>query len=143
MNPLLRTVLGLHESKGDSKVHPEVVVYLKPEQIGTEEGAHCGACFFFHRPASECFLTSPARCSAEKGVCNYYLHGNLWEKNEAKALPKPQRLIAKKDAGYIEEGPTHCSTCEYFVDKEAESGPCQKVKGTVHSRGCCNAWEEC
>jgi hypothetical protein len=144
MNALLQKVIGLQEDKADEgKIAPETVVYLTPEQIGTEEGAHCGACFFFRRPASECFLTSPPRCNAEKGVCDYYLHGNLWDGAGDDIKMKPQELIPKTNAGYIEEGPTHCATCEYFGNKGADSGPCEKVKGQVKAKGCCNAWEEC
>ena len=140
MNPLLRAVIGIQEGEDDKASKP-ALIYLTPEQIGTQEGAHCGACFFFHRPTSECFLTSPAHCNAEHGVCDFYLHGDLWEKIE-KAEPKPQELIPKKDVGYEEDGPTHCASCEYFKNKGAESGPCEVVKGTVQAKGCCNGWEK-
>ena len=141
MNPLLRSVIGIQESE-EGKASKPTVVYLTPEQIGTEEGAHCGECFFFNRETSECLLTSPAKCNAEHGVCDLYLHGDLRAKIEKVKL-EPQQLIPKEDVGYEEDGPTHCASCEYFKDKGAESGPCEKVKGTVHSRGCCNGYEKC
>jgi hypothetical protein len=139
MDPIIRKLLGLqeHEMEG-GKLRPETVVYLTPEQIGDPSGAHCGACFFFHRPTSECFLTSPPKCNAERGVCDFYLHGNLWEYDrENKAKPKPQKLVTKEAAGYIEEGPTHCASCEYFNGSDA----CEKVGGHIEPHGCCNHWE--
>lgn len=138
----VKQILGLQENEGkDGKLKPEVVVYLKPEVIGNKEGAHCGACFFFNRPTSECFLTSPAHCNAEHGVCDFYLGGNLFEAiNKHEGKPQPQKVVPKKVAGYIEKGPTHCANCEYFGGKEYP-GECSKVQGAVEGEGCCNAWE--
>lgn len=133
---MIKKLLGLqeHEMEG-GKLRPETVTYLTAEQIGDETGAHCGACFFFHKPTGQCFLTSPPKCNAERGVCDFYLHGeNPFAEN---AEAGPQELIPKKDAGYIEDGPTHCSSCEYFDGKSA----CQKVGGDIDPGGCCNHWE--
>lgn len=141
MTSTIKRVLGIREDKdSEGKLPQGVVVYLKPEQIANKSGAHCGACFFFHRPTSECFLTSPAHCNAEHGVCDFYLGGNLWKQIEKKANPIPQKLVPKEMAGYIENGPTHCANCEYFGGDEYP-GECAKVQGKVEGLGCCNAWE--
>lgn len=142
MDNTINGILGLQEHAGeDGKLRPEVVVYLTPEQIGTKEGAHCGACFFFHRPKSECFLTSPAACNADHGVCDFFLGGNMFEViDKHDGQPTPQKLVPKTVAGYIEKGPTHCDNCEYFGGKEYP-GECAKVSGKVEAEGCCNAWK--
>jgi hypothetical protein len=134
MDPLVKKLLGLHEHETeDGKLRPETVTYLSAEQIGDETGAHCGACFFFHKPTSQCFLTSPPKCNAERGVCDFYLHGDMGDDRD-----EPMELITKKAAGYIEDGPTHCASCEYFDGKSA----CQKVGGEIEAGACCNHWEE-
>ncbi len=136
MDPLIKKVLGLHEHEmEDGKLRPETVVYLGPEQINDDTGAHCGACFFFHKPTSQCFLTKPAKCNAEHGVCDFYIGGENPHAENAEA--GPQELVPKTMAGYIEEGPTHCASCEYFNGKDA----CKKVGGHIEPGGCCNHWE--
>lgn len=126
------------EKAEKKKIKQESVVYMTPEQIGTDEGAHCGECFFFHRPTSQCFITSPSKCNAQRGVCDYYIHGNLWKDIEGKVDKiVPQELVPKEAAGYTEDGPTHCKTCEYFEGPHA----CSRVRGHVDAHGCCNNWD--
>jgi hypothetical protein len=160
MDSTVRRILGLREHKenekgeeaeeGGNKISPSVTVYLTPEEIGDEKGAHCGACFFFNDATSECFLTSPTKCNAEHGVCSLFLGGgkNLFQ--EAKEL-NPQKLVTKKEAGYVEEAPTRCSLCEYWQGKTKEdpdadiheTATCAKVKGQIQAGGCCNGYEPC
>jgi hypothetical protein len=130
---------GEEKKEEGKKLEPSVVLYLTPDEIKVKEGAHCGACFFFHRSKSECFLTSPPACNAEHGVCGFYLGGDLEE--QAAVKPTPQKLVPKTVAGYIEKAPTHCANCEYFGGEEYP-GECSKVKGHVDANGCCNQWEE-
>lgn len=140
MDSTIRSLLGLSESEDDgTKTSPQSAVYLKPERIDNKNGAHCGACFFFHKPKTECFLTDPPHCNANHGVCNLFLGGkNLFQEQ---SKPVPQKLITKKEAGYIEGAPTRCGICEYWGGGQEEKGPCAKVKGEVESHGCCDFWE--
>jgi hypothetical protein len=132
MDPLIKRVLGLqeHEMEG-GKLHPETVLYLTPEQIGDESGAHCGACYFFNPSTSNCRITKPSKCNGERGVCGFFVGSDDHQTNE------PLQLVSKKSAGYIEEGPTHCASCEYFNGENA----CKKVGGHIEPNGCCNHWE--
>ena len=132
MNKTVRQVLGLqeHEMEG-GKLRPEVVVYLTAAQVGPA-GAHCGACQFFRQSTSECFLTDPPACNAEHGVSALFLKGESIFKEGGTPLKK----VAKDQAGYTEDGPTKCATCEYFNGKDA----CEKVGGTIEANGCCNYW---
>ena len=143
---MVKRILGLHEDEG-GKLRQEAVVYLKPEQIGDDSGAHCGGCIFFNAGRSECLLTSPPACNGENGVCAAFLGG----KSIFKDGGTPLKLLPKKQAGYTEDGPTRCSTCEYWGGKTKEdaSAPageeasCEKVGGSIFAGGCCNLWEEC
>lgn len=152
MDPTLKRILGLREDeeaeeKSDGKLDQSVVVYLTPQQIGDEKGAHCGACIFFNKSRSECLLTTPSACNADKGVCSAFLGGNSIFKDSG----SPLQLLPKTNAGYIEEAPTRCSTCEYWKGKEKEDpeapvdeeGACEAVSGTIYAGGCCNKWEKC
>lgn len=150
MNPLLKRVIGLQEDdkSDDDKLPQAVVVYLSPSEIGDEEGAHCGGCIFFNVKSSECLLTTPAKCNAEHGVCALFI-GQPGKETEIKK--PPFGLISKESAGYIEDGPTRCSVCEYWQGKKKEDpdapvdeeATCEKVAGKIQAGGCCNAWEEC
>ena len=133
-NQLIRQVLGEHEMPG-GKLRPEAVIYLNPENVSSEEGCRCGRCIFFAKKTSECFLTTPPLCDAEKGVCGLYIGGPSFLTNAT-----PQNRISKEAAGYVTDAPTHCANCEYFL-QEGENG-CQKIGGMIYAQGCCSMWEK-
>lgn len=137
MDPLIKKLLGLqeHEMEG-GKLRPETVLYLSPDEIGDESGAHCGGCLFFETETSNCFITSPSKCNGEHGVCGFFI-GAVGGKGILRKEGKPLELIPKEKAGYVEEGPTHCASCEYFNGKDG----CAKVGGQIEPNGCCNHWE--
>jgi len=138
VDSVLKRILGLHEHEMEGgKMRPEVVVYLKPEQIGDDSGAHCGGCIFFNSERSECLLTSPPACNSENGVCAAFLGG----KSIFKAGDSPLKLLPKEQAGYTEQGPTKCDTCEYWEGGDKAEGSCAKVGGEIYRDGCCNYWE--
>jgi hypothetical protein len=141
MDPILRRILGLseHEMEG-GKLRPETVVYLTPDEIGDPSGARCGGCIFFKPDTSECMLTSPAKCNAEHGVCALFL-GRPEKAANAEIKGHPFGLILKTQAGYIEDGPTKCGTCEYWEGGENAEGTCAKVGGKIYKDGCCSHWE--
>jgi hypothetical protein len=141
----IKRILGIaeHDEPDRGKLAQETVMYLKPDLIKNEDGAHCGGCVFFKTGSSECVLTSPAKCDAEHGVCEAFLGRPPGKEIESDLLG----LIPKTEAGYIEEGPTRCGLCEYWQGDEHAKGnvtsTCAKVKGTISASGCCNAWKEC
>jgi hypothetical protein len=139
MNRAVQRLLDEHEVEG-GKLRPEVVVYLKPEQIGDPAGCHCGACIFFH--GGECMLTSPPACDARRGVCALFLGATGGRAVIAQEGSRPLQLIPKEQAGYAEDGPTRCANCKYYGGGgEGETGSCSEVGGTIYRDGCCNKWE--
>jgi hypothetical protein len=148
MNPVLRQVVGKiqeHEAP-DGKMPQSKVVYVTPDIVNRggqsdEPGCKCGKCAFFNSDKSECFLTDPAHCNADHGVCALFLGGRPFMTRDA----TPQRLISKEAAGYIEDEtnvPTRCANCEYFEGSEdKEMGSCKKVTDPIYRDGCCNGWE--
>ena len=132
MDSLITNILGLHEHEAEGgKLRPETVIYLTPDQMPSE-GAHCGACLFFRASTSECLLTDPAHCDAEDGVCACFIKGPSLFKEDM----EPTLRLAKKQAGYAEDGPTNCERCEYWT-----GDGCRKVGGKIEADGCCNHFE--
>ena len=121
-------------SEKDSKA---AVLYFKPGSIARAAGARCGACWKF--------ISDPGACLEVKGeikaggVCGLYVNG----------VPHPTRLdhrwritmVSKEEAGYEDEGDTHCVSCEYMANPSDASSPCEKVEGLIEQRGCCNEHE--
>lgn len=139
MNPAVRRLLE-HEAEG-GKLRPEVVVYLKPDQVGDPAGCHCGACMFFNDRTGECLLTSPAKCDAEHGVCALFLSRSRESAAVIREDAQPLQAITKEEAGYVTDAPTKCQTCEYFTGGDGETGSCSEVGGEIYRDGCCNKWE--
>lgn len=133
MNPTIKRLLG-EDTTPDGKLLPQVVMYLNPEQVASPDGCRCGGCIFFDRHKAECFLTTPAACDAEHGVCGLYMGGPSFLTNAT-----PQNRMPKEAAGYVTDAPTHCENCEYFLH-EGEGG-CKNVGGHIYAKGCCNGWE--
>lgn len=109
------------------KLKKGVVAYFMPESIGSPLGARCGICMMF--VDGRCTVVE-GNINGVHGVCDLYVHGKH-------SGPVMKGMLSKDEAGYVETGPTHCASCEYF---EAPFS-CQKVEGKVEGEGCCNAYE--
>lgn len=124
-----------------SKLEQAVVLYFPGKVIGSNVGAHCGDCWKFvgdEKQAGEC-IEVEGDINPAHGICGLYMNGRIFEKGK-----KPDFCVdkvSKEQAGYIEDGPTHCNSCEYFGGR----GKCEKVENkpaTIEEYGCCNQWEE-
>lgn len=116
------------------KIDQAAALYFPARIIGQPEGASCGRCFMYRgypRGQGSCTVVEGA-INGPNGICGLYVHGKGDSDETAEKL-------SKKSAGYSEEGPTHCGSCEYYGGN-SNSGPCQKVSGTVEFGGCCNLW---
>lgn len=123
------------------KLDPSVVLYLPAKSLNAPAGAKCGGCWKFMGDK-----TSKGKCvevegaiDGPTGVCGLYLAGDLLSGADPQ-VPEGIVQITKAIAGYSENGPTHCGTCEYYGG-DAKSGPCEKVRGVVDFGGCCNRFE--
>jgi len=97
-------------------------LYFTPLSIGSDAGARCGICKFYSNKKCEIVEGS---IDPDVGICGLYIN-------------KP---VTKAEAGYSEQGPTHCQSCEYMVlPKLFGESRCGKVQGMVEGRGCCNLW---
>jgi hypothetical protein len=124
-----------------NKLSQAVVLYMPAKVLGSNVGAHCGDCWKFVGAKG----TQTGTCievegdiNGPHGVCGLYVNGRTFDGK------KPDFSIAKISkvaAGYIESGPTHCQSCEYFHGR----GNCEKVENkpaTIEEFGCCNKWDE-
>jgi hypothetical protein len=113
------------------------VLYFKPASINRAGGARCGACWKFIRNTGECLEVDGDIVAA--GVCGLYVNG----------VPHPTALdhkwritkVSQGEAGYEDEGDTHCVSCEYMANPSNATSACEKVQGLVEQRGCCNEHE--
>lgn len=126
----------------DKKLDKGVVLYYRPESVGVPKGTHCDACWKFIGVENQ----TNGRCVEVKGVingpqgsCGLYVHGHSF-----KSTPTQFTLtqVSKEEVGYVEEGPTHCVSCEYMEQPNQQTSMCKKVEGVVHQLGCCNQYEE-
>lgn len=118
----------------DSK---SAVLYFKPQSIGRAGGGRCGACWKF-LPAEKKCLEVEGEISAG-GVCGLYVHGMPHHDDRGAKWKIVQ--VSKAEAGYSEDGDTHCMNCEYMARPGDASSACAKVDGLVDQRGCCNEHE--
>jgi hypothetical protein len=99
-------------------------LYYNPESIGSDDGARCGICRFYQDHTCKIVEGS---INPDTGICGLYV----------------KEPISKKEAGYAENGPTHCFSCEYMIVKKLfGESRCGKVEGMIEGRGCCNLWEK-
>jgi hypothetical protein len=99
-----------------------VVLYFNPESIGDDKGARCGICRFYTDKA--CKIVE-GTINPDIGICGLYV----------------KNPVTKAEAGYSEEGPTHCVNCdEMLIPKLWGESRCKKVEGMVEGRGCCSLW---
>lgn len=112
-------------------------LYFNPESIGSDSGASCGICWKFNHKENLCCEVE-GTISPKKGICGLYVHGEPY----ADKLKASIRQVTKAEAGYSEEGPTHCVNCdEMLIPKLYGESRCKKVEGLVEGRGCCGLWE--
>lgn len=110
------------------------VLYFKPASIVRAAGARCGACWKFVADSAACL---EVRGDIQKGgVCGLYINGVP----HATRLEHTWRIhkISKEEAGYTDEGDTHCMNCAHMRNPSEVSSPCAKVEGLVEQLGCCN-----
>src|SRR5215472_8240038 len=106
-----------------------VALYYPPPLIGEQSGARCGRCLMFNEEG-RCAAVEGS-INADTGVCGLYVHGDPEGSNFG--------LIGKDVAGYVENGPTHCGNCRYYLGETntsmndpdripiyVPSGPCEK-----------------
>jgi hypothetical protein len=111
------------------------VLYFKPASIGRARGARCGACWKFIRNQGLCLEVSGDISAG--AVCGLYVHG----------VPHPTQLdhtwritkVSKAEAGYIEEGDSHCVACKNMANPSDLTSPCKEVEGLVEQQGCCTS----
>lgn len=115
-------------------------LYFGPESIGSPDGARCGICWKFNPLARGCVEVN-GQISAARGICGLYVNGDPVGHKLPDGLT-PTRKISKAEAGYSEQGPTHCGNCDEMIRRTVYgSSPCKKVAGLVDGRACCNVWE--
>ena len=111
-------------------------LYFQPESIGSDDGASCGICWKFAPETKGCLEVDGI--IAAKGVCGLYVHGLPMGDTLKVTLLK----IGKSEAGYIDEGDTHCANCEYMLTPGIyKQSRCGEVEGLIEGRGCCNLHE--
>lgn len=117
----------------DSKAE---VLYFKPASIGRTAGARCGACWKFVRPDGCLEVKGEIKAA---GVCGLYMNGAPHDK----ASDHTWRIlqVSKEEAGYTDDGDSHCGSCEYMKNPRSSYSPCEKVQGMVEPEGCCNEYE--
>ena len=81
--------------------------------------------------------------SGKRGICGLYVNGEPIGDKLIVLDVVPSRKVTQAEAGYSEQGPTHCGNCEYMFTRGVyQTSPCGKVAGLVDGRACCNLWEK-
>lgn len=113
-------------------------LYYTPESIGSPDGARCDICWKFNARDRLC-VEVDGRINGPRGICGLYVHGTPVGDHLASV---PSRKVTKQEAGYSEEGPTHCGNCDEMIVRVVYGeSRCKKVQGMVEGRACCNLWE--
>ncbi len=113
-------------------------LYFEPQSIGSPEGARCGICWKFKPHVGACAEVE-GPISGTKGICGLYVNGEP----VGHMVVRGPRKITKQEAGYSEQGPTHCQNCEEMIIPVLYGqSPCKKVAGQVDGRSCCNLWSK-
>lgn len=119
------------------RLQKSVALYYEPESIGSPDGARCDICWKFNSVDNLC-VEVDGRINGPRGICGLYVYGTPVAN---RIFLGPSRKVTKEEAGYSEEGPTHCGNCdEMLVRTVYGSSPCKKVQGPVEGRACCNLW---
>jgi len=119
-------------------IDKSTALYFSPESIGSPDGARCNICWKFN-PRERACLEVSGEINGPRGICGLYVHGTP---AGHRVQDGPSRKVSKTEAGYIENGPTHCVNCDEMVHRGVHTAsPCRKVKGLVQGRACCGVWE--
>jgi hypothetical protein len=116
------------------KLDKGIVLYFSPASIGRSAGARCGACWKFIR--DERCIEVKGEIKAE-GSCGLYIHGTPFKEKPEWAGKITQ--VTQREAGYSDDGDTHCGDCEYIAHPRDNYSPCERVEGFIEPEGCCNA----
>lgn len=118
-------------------VDKSAALYFEPESIGSPDGARCNICWKFNAVEKTCVEVA-GKINGPRGICGLYVNGAP----SGHTVLRQIRCVAKAEAGYSENGPTHCGNCTYMLTRQVYGeSPCRKVKGLVDGRACCGLWE--
>jgi hypothetical protein len=122
-------------------IDKSVALYFTPESIGSPDGAHCSICWKFDPFAKTC-VEVDGDINGIRGICGLYVNGDPMG-HKIPVSTVPARKVSKAEAGYAENGPTHCGNCDEMITRAVYmASPCKKVKGQVDGRACCGLWEK-
>jgi hypothetical protein len=119
----------------EEKHAKSAVLYFKAKSIGRKAGARCGACWkFISNPGACLEVTGEIRFG---GVCGLYVNGVPHKS----MLDHPWRItkISKEEAGYTDQGDSHCVGCKNMAIPGDATSPCREVEGLVEQGGCCTS----
>ena len=116
----------------DSK---SAVLYFKPASINRAGGARCGACWKF-LPQGGCLEVEGY--IEKSGVCGLYVNGMPHHDG---APGWKIRKVSKTEAGYTDQGDSHCVSCKHMAEPGNATSACEEVEGLVEQKGCCNEYE--
>jgi len=123
-----------------AKADKSTVLYFEPQSIAVPEGSHCGVCWkFVGDPTGKgTCVEVKGLIDGRKGTCGLYVHGKPFKYAPLFEITQ----VSKTEAGYVEEGATHCVSCQYMVHQNQKQSPCKNVEGLVHQLACCNGYEK-
>lgn len=123
----------------DSKA---AVLYFKPKSINRKGGARCGACWKFvalDGDTGECLEVIGD--ILRRGVCGLYVNGVPHKRDDQEIRKWRIHRVSKEEAGYTDDGDTHCVGCRFMAEPSEVMSPCEEVEGLVEQEGCCNEHE--
>src|SRR6185295_7691300 len=92
-------------------------------------------------PSGRCAELGPDDVVKPNGYCTLWSYGNP---QAAGTSLKPSRAWEPHEVGYGEDlNGTKCGRCEYFLASDARglTGACEKVRGGINAKACCNNQE--
>lgn len=122
------------------KLDKGIVLYFEPASVAVPEGTHCGVCWKFvgdPKGKGRC-VEVDGSIDGPNGTCGLYVHGKPFSYPPNFEITK----VSKKEAGYVEQGPTHCVSCEYMEKPSERTSMCKNVEGVIHQLGCCNGYDK-
>ena len=121
----------------DGLLSKSEALYFEPESIGSPDGARCNICWKFD-PIGKLCLEVAGDINGPHGICGLYVHGTPRGNIPIGYL----RKVSKAEAGYSEDGPTHCGNCDEMIERKLNgTSPCERVRGLVDGKACCDVWE--
>src|SRR6185312_15508657 len=121
-------LLSAKTNQGDriEKLNKSDALYIERKNTDYE----CKDCVFYKE--KKCALYGQNVNIEPYGSCNYFMMGNVKEKDWLNTTTKAESGYEENVAGYS------CKRCEYFDGKSK----CEKVKGVISRDGCCDFWEK-